>query len=240
MKACVAHFFLALFLALSGSHAAAQSAAEYDSLVRQGNSQLEAGSNELALASATSAITANSGRWEAYAIAGGALLNLKRYEEAADQFSHAIDRAPEAKQEGLRILRKQCLSAEVGSPYSPSQSAASRQSAPPYPGPQENPVERAAMLLKAGQIEGALAAAEKAILANPNNAEPYFIKGQALVSKTTVDPHTNKLSAPAGCVEAYQMYLRLAPNGEHAQSVKGVLAGLGVKAAATPGAHSVH
>jgi hypothetical protein len=113
MKGWVVYFIFCLISIATCPHSIAQGI-DYDSLVRQGNSQLQAGSNELALASATSAVTANSGRWEAYAVAGGALLNLKRYEEAADQFSHAIDRAPEPKKAGLRALRKQCLLAESG------------------------------------------------------------------------------------------------------------------------------
>ena len=41
-------------------------------------------------------------------------MNLKRYEEAADQLSQAIQHAPDSKQPGLRDLRKQCLLAESG------------------------------------------------------------------------------------------------------------------------------
>jgi hypothetical protein len=41
-------------------------------------------------------------------------MNLKRYEEAADSLSKAIDKAPATKQAGLRDLRKQCVMAEVG------------------------------------------------------------------------------------------------------------------------------
>jgi hypothetical protein len=92
--------------------ASGQVPADYDALVHQGNAQLQASSNDLALATANSAIKAAPDRWEAYALAGGALMNLKRYEEAADDFSKAIDRAPEAKQQGLRDLRRQCFAAE--------------------------------------------------------------------------------------------------------------------------------
>jgi hypothetical protein len=105
-----------IFLATSffGFHTSAQTTPEYDTLVHQGNTQLQAGSNDSALTTARSAIKLNTERWEAYALAGGALMNLKRYEEAADNFSHAIDHAPDAKQTGLRDLRKQCLLAESG------------------------------------------------------------------------------------------------------------------------------
>jgi tetratricopeptide (TPR) repeat protein len=141
MKNSVVLFIFSLALVLlgfNGFNAEAQRPADYDVLVSQGNSQLQSGNNEQALASAASAIKVNADRWEAYAVAGGALLNLKRYEEAADQFSHAIDYAPEAKQEGLRILRKECLSAELGSPSSPSQSVSSGPSVPPSPGPSQS------------------------------------------------------------------------------------------------------
>lgn len=123
MKRFAARCVCGLALAVLLGRSAAQNAPDYDHLVRLGNSELQTGNNAQALAAASSAITANSGRWEAYAIAGGALLNMKRYEEAADQFSHAIDHAPEPKKAGLRDLRKQCLLAESGvSPTPPPSS----------------------------------------------------------------------------------------------------------------------
>jgi tetratricopeptide (TPR) repeat protein len=87
----------------------------------------------------------------------------------------------------------------------------------------------AAVLFNSGQIDPALAAANKAIAADPNRPDPYFIKGQALISKTTLDPKTNKLVAPAGCAEAYQKYLELAPDGAQAATVKDILTSLGEK-----------
>ncbi len=87
----------------------------------------------------------------------------------------------------------------------------------------------AAVLFNANQMDGALAAAEKAIAADPNRPDPYFIKGQVLIAKTTLDPKTNKLVAPPGCAEAYQKYLELAPDGPQAPTVREVLASLGEK-----------
>jgi TPR repeat protein len=121
------YFRIGILLVVPWLRTSAQGTTDYGELVRQDNSQLQAGNNEQALASANTAIKVNASRWEAYAVAGGALLNLKRYEEAADQFSHAIDHAPEAKKAGLRDLRKQCLLAESGaSPNPPSGSAAAQ------------------------------------------------------------------------------------------------------------------
>ena len=101
----------------------AQTVSDYDAIVQKGKAQLQAGSADLALASAEEAIKQNSERWEGYALAGGALMNFKRYEEAADKLSKAIERAPEAKQTALRDLRRQCLLAESGLSPSPKESA---------------------------------------------------------------------------------------------------------------------
>ncbi len=85
----------------------------------------------------------------------------------------------------------------------------------------------AAVLYNSQQMDAAEQEAEKAITADPNEATAYFIKGQALVTKSTVDQKTNKLTPPAGCVEAYQKFLQLAPNDPNAGQVKAVLASLG-------------
>jgi tetratricopeptide (TPR) repeat protein len=94
--------FLVLSFALLP--ACAQSTTGYDNLVQEGNRQLQVGDLSDALATANRAIALDHGRWQAYALSGGALMNLKRYEEAADSLSKAIDRAPATKQSGLREL----------------------------------------------------------------------------------------------------------------------------------------
>ena len=85
----------------------------------------------------------------------------------------------------------------------------------------------AAVLYNAGKLPEAGAAADKAIAADPKRAEAFYIKGQALIPQATVDPKTQKIVAPPGCVEAYQEYLELAPDGPHAADVKGILQGIG-------------
>jgi hypothetical protein len=98
-----------------------QTAAGYGPIIEQGKTQLQAGNADQALALGQRGIILSPSRWEAYALAGGALMNLKRYEEAADDFSKAIDRAPSPKQAGLRELRRQCAVAESGTTTSSSQ-----------------------------------------------------------------------------------------------------------------------
>jgi tetratricopeptide (TPR) repeat protein len=87
----------------------------------------------------------------------------------------------------------------------------------------------AAVLFNAGQTDAAAAAADKAIAADPNRPDPYFIKGQALIAKSSFDAKTQKIVPPPGCVDAYQKYLQLAPDGQHAEAVKEVLTSLGEK-----------
>ena len=91
----------------------------------------------------------------------------------------------------------------------------------------------AATLYNSGKLPEAEAAADKAIAADPKKAEAYYIKGQALITQETVDPKTQKIVAPPGCVDAYQTYLELAPDGPHAADVKGILDGIGVQVKST-------
>lgn len=76
---------------------------------------------------------------------------------------------------------------------------------------------------RAGQVDGTVAAADKAIAADPNKPIPYYLKGKALINKATVDQKTGKIILPPGCAEAYQKYLELAPDGPFAPEVKSVL-----------------
>jgi tetratricopeptide (TPR) repeat protein len=85
----------------------------------------------------------------------------------------------------------------------------------------------AATLFNANAMDDAAAAADKAVTADPTKVEAYYIKGQALVQKATVDPKTQKITAPPDCIEAYQKYLELAPTGPHAEEIKGILQGIG-------------
>jgi tetratricopeptide (TPR) repeat protein len=91
----------------------------------------------------------------------------------------------------------------------------------------------AATLYNAGKLDDAGVAADKAIAADPKRADAYYIKGQALIPKASVDPKTQKIVAPPGCVEAYQQYLELAPDGPHANDVKGILEGIGAQVKST-------
>lgn len=81
---------------------------------------------------------------------------------------------------------------------------------------------------KAGDADDQLAAAEQAIAIDPTRAMLYYFKGQALVSKASMDPRTQKIVLQPGCAEAYQKYLQLEPNGPYSADAKGVLTAAGV------------
>jgi tetratricopeptide (TPR) repeat protein len=74
-----------------------------------------------------------------------------------------------------------------------------------------------------------VAVADEAIAADPSQPLLYYLKGQGLIQKATIDPKTQKIVAPPGCLEAYKKYLELAPTGPYAGEVKGILAGFDQK-----------
>jgi hypothetical protein len=75
-------------------------------------------------------------------------------------------------------------------------------------------------------MDSTLTAADKAIAADPTRAEPYYLRGQVLIQKATVDK-TGKVIAPPGCAEAYQKYLELDPQGVFAKDATDILTSMG-------------
>jgi tetratricopeptide (TPR) repeat protein len=76
---------------------------------------------------------------------------------------------------------------------------------------------------QAANYEAEAAAADEAIKANPKFAVAYYLKAVGLLAKATVDSKTNRYVAPPGCIEAYQKYLELAPQGAYADDVRATL-----------------
>jgi len=81
----------------------------------------------------------------------------------------------------------------------------------------------AVIFFQIGNADAQVAAADAAIAVDPNQAMLYYLKGQGLIVKATVDP-SGKYVLPPGCAEAYQKYLDLAPTGPYVAEVKGILA----------------
>jgi hypothetical protein len=79
-----------------------------------------------------------------------------------------------------------------------------------------------------------VSAADNALKTNPTlpddtKALLYYIKGQGLVANATVDPKTQRIVLPPECADAYEKYLELAPDGQFAAEVKGILSQAGEK-----------
>jgi tetratricopeptide (TPR) repeat protein len=86
-----------------------------------------------------------------------------------------------------------------------------------------------------GNMEDAVAAADKCIALDPTKADAYFIKGSCLFGNGTVDD-SGKFVVSAEAIASLQKYLELAPNGAHAGDVKQMLdyAGILVKTGSQP------
>jgi tetratricopeptide (TPR) repeat protein len=74
-----------------------------------------------------------------------------------------------------------------------------------------------------GDVKAAIAGCDKAIAADPNKADAWFIKGSLLVIDAKAGPN-GKLIPAKGTVEALRKYLALAPNGPHVKDVQEMLA----------------
>jgi tetratricopeptide (TPR) repeat protein len=82
------------------------------------------------------------------------------------------------------------------------------------------------IFFQTNNADAQVAAADQVIKADPTVALAYYLKGNGLVGKSTIDPKTNKLTPPPGCQEAYEKYLQLAPTGQYAGDVKSILSSL--------------
>lgn len=91
----------------------------------------------------------------------------------------------------------------------------------------------AIMMDRANQGDATVAAADKAVAADPTKAIAWYLKGKALINKATVDPKTQKIVAPPGTEEAYQKYLELDPSGPFAADAKAILAEMGTTVKST-------
>lgn len=88
-----------------------------------------------------------------------------------------------------------------------------------------------AIFYNAGNMDAAAAAFDKVVKLDPTYANAWYLRGMALLAKGTVDPKTGKASYPPGTEESFETYLKLAPNGQYADSAAGALEGITGKVA---------
>lgn len=168
-----------------------------------------------------------------WAYLGQGQLGLKKYDDAETSFKKALEldaasKKPRPEVQGL-------ANSGLGECYArsgkvPEATAAYDAAAKIDPTKAEFYYKNEAVIYsQVGNNDAQAAAADQAIQVNPNDPLPYYLKGQALISKATVDPKTQKIVLPPGCGEAYQKYLELDPNGPYSADVQGILASAGQK-----------
>lgn len=164
---------------------------------------------------------------------GNAQVGLKKYDDAITSLNKAITLDQQSKKPNVmvqavagNILGQAYTSAgkyqEADAAYDAAAKADPKNAAMYY-------TNETIMMDRTAQVDMTVKAANKAIAANPKSALPYYLKGKALISKATVNPKTNKITAPPGCVEAYQKYLQLDPKGQFSGDARAVLQSLGQK-----------
>lgn len=163
---------------------------------------------------------------------GKAQLGEKKYSEAATSLQKAVDADKADKKQHLDVQAAADNSlgealADAGKvPEAQAAYDAAATADPKGAGMYYS--NEAIMMDRLNNVDATVAAADKAIAADPNKPIPYYLKGKALISKATVDK-AGKIVAPPGTAEAYQKYLDLDPNGPFVPDAKAILAQLGSK-----------
>lgn len=168
-----------------------------------------------------------------WAYLGQGQLGLKKYDEAETAFKKALEldaasKKPRPEIQGLANSGLGEIYARTGKV--PEAAAAYDAAVKADPTKANFYYKNEAVIYsQVGNGDAQVAAADKAIAANPNDPLPYYLKGQALITKATVDPKTSRIVLPEGCGEAYQKYLQLDPTGPYSADVKGILDSAGQK-----------
>jgi tetratricopeptide (TPR) repeat protein len=159
---------------------------------------------------------------------GTAELGLKKWDDASASFKKAVDLSTASKKPSPELIG----GAQAGLGEGDARNNKPEDAAAAYDlAAKSNPVKsalyytnEAVIFQNVGNADASAAAADKAIAADPKSPLPYYLKGQALISKATVDSKTGVYVLPPGCEEAYQKYIDLAPTGPYVNDVKAILA----------------
>ncbi len=210
-----------------------------NALINQVNPALKAKDWATAEPLLTQLVAANPSRWEYQQLLGNAQVGLEKYDDAIATYDKAIPLAenatkndPKADPAKAKADVAQMLSSE-GNVYlklkkNDKAIEAFTKAAEMDPNPGSAFFNICATQYNSGNTQGALAACDKAIAADPNRAEAYFIKGSLMMGDSKQDKD-GKLQAPPGTAEALNKYLELAPEGPHAGDVKQMLTFIGAK-----------
>ncbi|HWX54452.1 MAG TPA: tetratricopeptide repeat protein [Verrucomicrobiae bacterium] len=182
-------------------------------------------------------IEINPARWEYVQALGNAQFSQGKYDDAVASYEKGVSVAqnttdPKADAAKIKAGLGQMLTNE-GNAYlklkkNPEAIAAYNKAAELSSNPGVAYFNICATQYNTGNMEGAVTACDKAIAADPNKADAYFIKGSSLYGNGKLDAQ-NKYVVPPGTAEALNKYLELAPDGTHAADVKAMLEAVGAK-----------
>lgn len=210
-----------------------------NTLIAQLNPALQAKDWATAEPILTKLITMNPNRWDYQQALGNAQFSEGKYDEAVATYEKAIPIAenatktdPKADPAKAKAGVSQMLTNE-GNAYlklkkNDKAIDAYTKAASMDPNPATAYFNICATQYNSGNTQGALAACDKAIAADPTKADAYFIKGSLMLGDSKQDKD-GKLQAPAGTSDALNKYLELAPDGPHANDVKAMLQAIGAK-----------
>jgi tetratricopeptide (TPR) repeat protein len=217
---------------------------QLDSLIRRYNSALRAGDNQAVIAALKAIVAADPTRWDYFEPLGETLMTIGDYGHAAESYEKGIEVVQRFLSSnpanGSEILKSDRDLAQAGmvqmlinqgNSYLKLKKnneaiEASTKAAELAPDPATGYFNLCVMHYNTQTLDGAVDACNKAIAANPNRADAYFIEGALLFSATK----TNKdgsLTVTPGTVESLKKYLEMAPAGAHATEVKQMLEYLG-------------
>jgi tetratricopeptide (TPR) repeat protein len=156
---------------------------------------------------------------------------LKHYDDAITSYKKAIDLETASKKPRMPVIGQ--AQSGLGECYArtgkvPEANTAFDAAAKADPGNAQLYLKNQAIIFfQEGNATAQAAAADDAIKSDPNPNDPnlailYYIKGQGLIMNATVDAKGHYI-LPPDCTAAYKKYLELAPKGQFATDVAGIL-----------------
>src|SRR5580692_9385997 len=217
---------------------------QLDSLIRQYDSALRAGDDQAVIAALKAIVAADPTRWDYFEPLGETQMTIGDYGHAAESYEKGIEVVQRflssSPANGSEILKSDRDRAQAGMVQMLINQAnsylklkknneaieASAKAAELAPDPATGYFDLCGMYYNTHTLDGAADACNKAIAANPNRADAYFIEGALLFSATKTNKDGSLNGAP-GTVESLKKYLEVAPSDAHATEVKQMLEYLG-------------
>jgi tetratricopeptide (TPR) repeat protein len=215
-----------------------------NALIKQAMEAMNSKNWQAAVAPLQKLIADDPDNWEYHSAMGDVQFSLGAYDQAVDAYEKGIRLAqggPNSKNPNDDPARKKAaigrMLTQEGNAYlklrKNTEAVDAYTKAASYdPNPGTAYFNLCATQYNTGNVDGALAACDKAIVADPSKADAYFIKGSLLIGESKTDS-SGKVTAPPGAAEALKRYLELAPNGAHANDVRQMLSFIGSKVETT-------